>query len=81
MHESIESTFRLYQKGSETIGHILTTCELHQRCLLKERHDRVVYHLMLAVARKLDVKLPHSMTWRLTGCEGVAKLQGWKGTI
>ena len=81
LHVTVDPTCRLYRKGVETIGHILSSCESHQWALLKERHDRVAYRLMMSLPKRLNVTVPHSMTWGLTGWQGVAELSGDKATI
>ena len=49
--------------------------------LYKERHDRVIYQLMKAFAKKLEVKkLPDSMAW-VDGWHGVAALSGARAKI
>ena len=75
MHTSVESTYQMCQNKDETIGHILSSCESPQWSLLKERHDRVVYRLMMGLAKRLEVMVAHSMTWGLTGWQGAAELK------
>ena len=58
---STTSTCRVCREEEETIGHIVSACRSHMWSLYKERHDRVVYQLMLALAKQLAVKVPDSM--------------------
>ena len=78
---SATSTCRVCREGDETIGHILSSCMPHAWSLYKERHDRVVYQLMIALAKKLDVRVPDSMKWGVDGWHGVADLNGRKAKI
>ena len=50
---SATSTCRVRREEAETIGHIVSACRSHMWSLYKERHDRVVYQLMLALAKQL----------------------------
>ena len=58
---SATSTCRVCREGEETIGHILSSCRPHMWTLYKERHNRIVYHLMMALAKRPDVTVPESM--------------------
>ena len=78
---SATSTCRVCREGEETVGHILSSCGPHMWTLYKERHDRVVYRLMMALAKRLDVTVPDSMKWGVDGWHGVAALSGAKARI
>ena len=54
---SATSTCRMCQESDETVGHILSSCAPHVWSLYKERHDWVMYQLMLALAKKLEVRV------------------------
>lgn len=69
------------REEDETIGHIVSACRSHMWSLYKERHDRVVYQLMLALAKRLAVKVPDSMKWGVDGWHGVAVMDGDKAKI
>ena len=58
---------RICREGDETICHILTSCEAHLWSLIKERHDQVVYQLVLALARSQGLMVPDSWGWRAQG--------------
>ena len=75
------STCRVCREGNETIGHILSKCRAHLWSLYKERHDRVVYRLMLALCKKLTIKVPDSMKWSIDGWKGVAALEGGEAKL
>ena len=68
MHITVDNTRPSCRKGVVTIGHVLSSCECHRWTLLKERHDRVVYQLMMGLAKRLNMTVTHSMTWSLAGC-------------
>jgi len=57
------------------ISHILTSCEAHLWSLIKERHDLVVYQLVLALARSQGLTVPNSWGWRAQGWQGVGVLE------
>ena len=60
----------------ETVGHLLSACgELHWS-LHKERHDRVVYQLMLAVVKHFNLIQPEALNWRAQGWSGVGVIEG-----
>ena len=60
LKQGTSSTCRVCREGDETIGHILSSCRSHLWYLIKQRHDRVVYRLMLALCKKLNIKVPDS---------------------
>lgn len=59
----------------EAIGHILSSCKLYKWSLYLERHDRILLHLVQAVMKSLDLRIPSSMR----GPRGMAK-SGVAGT-
>ena len=69
------------QEEDETIGHIMSSCKSHLWSLYKDRHDRVVYQLLAALAAKLDVKVPDSIKWGANGWHGVATLHGTRAKL
>ena len=72
---------RVCRNGVETIGHILSICEAHTWFLIKERHDRVVYQMVLALARSQSLAVPDSWGWRPQGWQGVGVLEGDKAKL
>ena len=60
----------------ETIGHLLSNCPLLNWTLYKERHDRVLYKLVLALCRRHTIRVPERLKWRGDGWSGVAILEG-----
>ncbi len=69
---------RKCHKANETLGHILSRCEKSLWTLIKERHDRVLYQVVLAFARQYSIKLPEWMTWGYDGWAGVGELKNDK---
>ena len=69
---SVSSTCRVCRESDETVGHILLSCAPHTWSFYKERHNRVVYQLMIALAKKLEVRVPDSMKWGVDGWHGLA---------
>jgi len=65
----------------ETISHILTSCEANTWSLIKERHDRVVYQMVLALAKSQSLKVPDSWGWRAQGWQGVGVIVGDKAKL
>jgi len=55
-----EPSYRVCHNGDKTIGHIFTSCEANTWSLIKERHDRVVYQMVLALAKNQSLKVPDS---------------------
>ena len=74
LRTSTTSLCRVCLEEEETVGHIMSSCGPHKLTHYKVRHDRVVYQLMLALAAKLDVRVPDSMRWGVDGWHGVAAL-------
>ena len=62
--------------SAETLGHLLSKCEPLQWTLYKERHDRVLYQVVLALMRKYSIKPPEWMKWSFSGWAGVGVLLG-----
>ena len=76
LKEPIPQACRVCKKAPETIGHILSACDPLHWTLHKERHDRVVYRLMLALAAKYQLAVPQGLRWGPDGWNGVAVLEG-----
>ena len=74
-------TCRVCRKEAKTIGHIMSTCKPHMWSLYKERHDRVIYQLLKAFTKKLEVAIPDSIKWGVDGWYGVAALNGARAKI
>ena len=79
--KSTTSLCRVCREGEETIGHILSSRKPHMWSLYKERYDRVIYQLLKASARKLEVVIPDSVKWGVDGWHGVAALSGSRAKI
>ena len=77
----VSPTCRVCREEAETIGHIMSSCKPHMWSLYKERHDRVIYQLMKAFAKKLEVVVPGSIKWGVDGWHGVAALEGARAKI
>lgn len=71
----LNPTCRVCGKMPETIGHLLSNCKQMSWTLYKTRHDRVLYQLVLAYARRYNIKIPDSMRWYTTGWRGVGVLE------
>ena len=72
----VSPTCRVCGEEDETIGYIVSSCKPHMWSLYKERHDRVIYQLLKALAKKLEVAVPDSIKWGVEGRHGVAALEG-----
>ena len=59
----VSPTCRVCREEDDTIGHIMSSCKSHMWSLYKERHDRVIYQLLKAFAKKLEVVVPGSIKW------------------
>ena len=74
----VSPTCRVCREEPETIGHVMSSCKPHTWSLYKERHDRVIYQLLKAFAKKLEVVVPDYqmvggwLAWRgsTQGCKG-----------
>ena len=54
----------------------MSACRSHIWSLYQERHNRVVYLLMLALTKLLAVRVSDSMKWEVDSWHGVAVLDG-----
>ncbi len=61
----------------ETIYHILSSCPVYAFTLIKDRHDRVLYQLVKAIAKSLKIPVPAYM--RLVGGKAKAGALGGGG--
>ena len=59
------------RQETEMLGHLLSKCEPLFWTLYKERHDRVVYQILLALTRKYEMTLPSGLQWGFDGWSGV----------
>ena len=66
---------RVCHTAPETIGHLLSGCDHLKWTLYKERHDRVLYQLVLMLCRKYGISLPEALKWGPSGWDGVAVLE------
>ena len=67
---------RVCHGSPETVGHVLSSCEPLSWTLYKQRHDRVLYQLMLMLCKKHSITVPESLKWGPSGWDGVAVLEG-----
>ena len=58
---------RLCGRADETLGHVLLSCDTLKWTLYKERHDKVLYQVVLALARKFNIILPERLKWGISG--------------
>ena len=49
---------RMCDKDEETVGHILSSCESYKWGIYKERHDRMLFQVVKAVAASLKIRIP-----------------------
>jgi len=60
----------------EMVGHLLAACEDLHWNLHKERHDRVVYQILLALLEQFNLTQPDSLKWHSGGWNGVGVVEG-----
>ena len=74
----VSPTCRVCREEAEIIGHIMSSCKPHMWSLYKERHDKVIYQLVKAFAKELEVVVPDSIKWggRLAWCGSTRGCQG-----
>ena len=72
LKEPVPQACRVCKKAPET----MSACEQLHWTLHKERHDRVMYRLMLAQAAKYQLAVPQGLRWGPDGWKGVAVLEG-----
>ena len=77
----VSPTCRVCREETETIGHVMSSCKPHMWFLYKERHDRVIYQLLKAFAKKLEVVVPDSIKWGVDGWHGMAALERARAKI
>ena len=65
---------RLCGSAPETLGHIFSSCPQHAWSLYKERHDRILYQVILALASAYRVPVPEDM--RKQRIPGTGVLEG-----
>ena len=53
---------RMCGTGTETLGHILSSCPTHEFQAYMERHNRVLYLLVRAILSSLGLKIPKELT-------------------
>ena len=72
LKEPISLACRVCHSSPETIGHILSSCEPLKWTLYKQRHDRILYQLVLSLCWRLSITLPEGLKWGTAGWVGVA---------
>ena len=75
------SSCRVCGKSEESIGHLLSSCKMMNFTLHKQRHDRVVLQLLLALCRRFDLRLPPSLLWRSNTWTGVGIVQNSRAKV
>ena len=66
---------RLCGRGEETLGHLLAHCKNLSWTLYKRRHDRVLYQVVLCIAKLLELTIPKHLHWSVTGWAGVGVIE------
>ena len=66
---------RIGRRLSSLSCRLLSKCEPLQWSLYKERHDRVVYQIVLGLPRKYQLELPTGLKWGSNGWCGVGVLE------
>ena len=56
---------RSCKESPETIGHLLSGCKNLNWTLHKERHNSVLYQLLVGFFQRYDLELPDSLRWSL----------------
>ena len=64
--------------AEETLGHILSSCPQHAQSLYKERHDRILYQVVLTLASACRVPVLDSMRKQRIPGTGVLEKGGVK---
>ena len=64
LKEKISPTCRSCKSAAETIGHMLSMCNGLNWTLHKDRHDRVLYQLLIGFCKRYDPELPDSPKWK-----------------
>ena len=72
----VPQTCRVCHSAPETVGHVLSCCEPLSWTLYKQRHDRVLYQMVLMLCKKHNITVPESLRWGPSGWDGVAVLEG-----
>ena len=73
--KNISTSCRVCGSAVETLGHLLSRCHPYDWTLYKQRHDRVLYQVLLALCRKFKITIPDSMKWGASGWSGVGVLE------
>ena len=60
---------------AETIGYLLSSCNDLNWTFHKDRHDRVLYQLLIAFCKRYDLELLDSLKWRTGGWNGVGAVE------
>jgi len=75
-HDLPDDLCRYCGDAPETVGHHLAACEDLHWNLHKERHDMVVYQLLLALLGQFNLTEPDSLKWHSGGWNGIGEAEG-----
>ena len=62
LNQPVSNICRKCHSGPETVGHILSSCAPHMYTLYKDRHDRVLFQLLLHLCKKFAITIPRKLT-------------------
>ena len=57
LHEDVSPICSVCNKAPESVAHVLSACPVHSFGLYQLRHDKCLYHLVRALAEKLDLRI------------------------
>ena len=69
LRQPVNPVCRACGEGEETIAHILAWCPAYRWGLRKQRHDRVLFQLVVAVAKELGLQVPRALRTKNGGIQ------------